>query len=104
PGKIVYYHPPGGLGGRLNSAVYAGYAIPSSYDSLVGKLIFHGRNLNETLMRLRLPLDEFIVDGIYTTIPLVQSLVRSADRQTGLYDIQWVEKVHNLGGMGTDDS
>jgi acetyl-CoA carboxylase, biotin carboxylase subunit len=104
PGKIVYYHPPGGLGVRLDSAVYAGYAIPSSYDSLVGKLIVHGRNRNETLMRLRRALDEFIVDGIDTTIPLFQTLVRNADIQNGLYDIHWLEKFLALGGMGTGDS
>ena len=77
PGKIAYYHPPGGLGVRVDSAVYAGYAIPPNYDSLVGKLIVHGRNRNEALMRLRRSLDEFIVDGIDTTIPLFQTLVRN---------------------------
>lgn len=92
PGKIAYYHPPGGLGVRLDSAVYAGYSIPSNYDSLVGKLIVHGRNRNEALMRLRRSLDEFIVDGIDTTIPLFQTLVRNADIQNGLYDIYWLEK------------
>jgi len=101
PGKIAYYHPPGGLGVRLDSAVYAGYAIPPNYDSLVGKLIVHGRNRNEALMRLRRALDEFIVDGIDTTIPLFQTLVRNADIQNGLYDIHWLEKFLALGGMGT---
>ncbi|MGA3342013.1 MAG: acetyl-CoA carboxylase biotin carboxylase subunit [Methylocella sp.] len=99
PGKIAYYHPPGGLGVRVDSAVYAGYAIPSNYDSLVGKLIVHGRNRNEALMRLRRALDEFIVDGIDTTIPLFQTLVRNADIQNGLYDIHWLERFLALGGM-----
>jgi acetyl-CoA carboxylase, biotin carboxylase subunit len=99
PGKIAYYHPPGGLGVRVDSAVYAGYAIPPNYDSLVGKLIVHGRNRNEALMRLRRALDEFIVDGIDTTIPLFQTLVRNADIQNGLYDIHWLEKFLALGGM-----
>jgi acetyl-CoA carboxylase biotin carboxylase subunit len=99
PGKIAYYHPPGGLGVRVDSAVYAGYTIPSSYDSLVGKLIVHGRNRNEALMRLRRALDEFIVDGIDTTIPLFQTLVRNSDIQNGLYDIHWLEKFLATGGM-----
>jgi acetyl-CoA carboxylase biotin carboxylase subunit len=99
PGKIAYYHPPGGLGVRVDSAVYAGYTIPSSYDSLVGKLIVHGRNRNEALMRLRRALDEFIIDGIETTIPLFQTLVRNSDIQNGLYDIHWLEKFLATGGM-----
>jgi len=92
PGKIVYYHPPGGLGVRVDSAAYAGYVIPPYYDSLVGKLIVHGRTRTEALMRLRRALDEFIVDGIDTTIPLFRTLVRNADVQNGDYDIHWLEK------------
>ena len=103
PGKIAYYHPPGGLGVRVDSAVYAGYAIPPNYDSLVGKLIVHGRNRNEALMRLRRSLDEFIVDGIDTTIPLFQTLVRNPDMQNGLYDIHWLERFLELGGMDGAD-
>jgi acetyl-CoA carboxylase, biotin carboxylase subunit len=103
PGKIAYYHPPGGLGVRVDSAVYAGYTIPPNYDSLVGKLIVHGRNRNEALMRLRRSLDEFIVDGIDTTIPLFQTLVRNADMQNGLYDIHWLERFLELGGMDGAD-
>ncbi len=99
PGVIAYYHPPGGLGVRVDSAVYAGYTIPPTYDSLVGKLIVHGRNRNEALMRLRRSLDEFIIDGIDTTIPLFQTLVRNADVQNGLYDIHWLEKFLATGGM-----
>ena len=100
PGKISYYHPPGGLGVRVDSAVYQGYTIPPNYDSLVGKLIVHGRNRNEALMRLRRSLDEFIVDGIETTIPLFRTLVRNADVQNGDYDIHWLEKFLATGGMG----
>ncbi len=92
PGKIAYYHPPGGLGVRVDSAAYAGYVIPPYYDSLVGKLIVHGRSRTEALMRLRRALDEFIVDGIETTIPLFRALVRNADIQNGDYDIHWLEK------------
>jgi acetyl-CoA carboxylase biotin carboxylase subunit len=99
PGKISYYHPPGGLGVRVDSAAYAGYTIPPTYDSLVGKLIVHGRNRTEALMRLRRSLDEFIVDGIETTIPLFRTLVRNADIQNGLYDIHWLEKFLATGGM-----
>jgi acetyl-CoA carboxylase, biotin carboxylase subunit len=99
PGVINYYHPPGGLGVRVDSAVYAGYAIPPTYDSLVGKLIVQGRSRNEALLRLRRSLDEFIVDGIDTTIPLFQMLVRNPDIQNGLYDIHWLEKFLADGGM-----
>ena len=100
PGKISYYHPPGGLGVRVDSAVYQGYTIPPNYDSLVGKLIVHGRTRNEALMRLRRSLDEFIVDGIDTTIPLFRTLVRNTDVQNGAYDIHWLEKFLATGGMG----
>jgi len=99
PGKISYYHPPGGLGVRVDSAVYQGYAIPPNYDSLVGKLIVHGRTRNEALLRLRRALDEFIVDGIETTLPLFRTLVRNGDIQNGLYDIHWLEKFLEAGGM-----
>jgi acetyl-CoA carboxylase biotin carboxylase subunit len=91
PGRISYYHPPGGLGVRVDSAVYQGYVIPPYYDSLVGKLIVHGRTRTEALMRLRRALDEFIVDGVETTLPLFRTLVRNTDIQNGLYDIHWLE-------------
>jgi acetyl-CoA carboxylase biotin carboxylase subunit len=99
PGRIAYYHPPGGLGVRVDSAVYQGYQIPPNYDSLVGKLIVHGRNRTEALMRLRRALDEFIIDGIDTTLPLFRTLVRNSDIQNGLYDIHWLEKFLATGGM-----
>ena len=92
PGKIAYYHPPGGLGVRVDSAVYQGYAIPPNYDSLVGKLIVHGRTRTEALLRLRRALDEFIIDGIETTLPLFRRLVRNPDMQNGDYDIHWLER------------
>jgi acetyl-CoA carboxylase, biotin carboxylase subunit len=100
PGLIKHYHPPGGLGVRVDSAVYQGYSIPPHYDSLVGKLIVHGRTRNECLMRLRRALDEFVVDGIETTLPLFRTLVRNADIQNGDYDIHWLEKFLAAGGMG----
>ena len=99
PGKISYYHPPGGVGVRVDSAVYQGYSIPPNYDSLVGKLIVHGRTRNEALMRLRRALDEFIVDGVDTTLPLFRTLVRNQDVQNGLYDIHWLENFLATGGM-----
>ena len=92
PGRITYYHPPGGLGVRVDSSAYQGYVIPPFYDSLVGKLIVHGRTRTEALMRLRRALDEFIVDGIETTLPLFRTLVRNADVQNGQYDIHWLEE------------
>jgi acetyl-CoA carboxylase biotin carboxylase subunit len=99
PGLITYYHPPGGLGVRVDSAVYQGYRIPPYYDSLVGKLIVHGRTRNECLMRLRRSLDEFVVDGIDTTLPLFRTLVRNPDMQNGLYDIHWLEGFLKTGGL-----
>ena len=92
PGRITYFHPPGGLGVRVDSAVYAGYTIPPYYDSLIGKLIVHGRNRNECLMRLRRALGEFVIDGIETTIPLFNRLIVEPDIVDGIYDIHWLEK------------
>ncbi|CAN5335013.1 acetyl-CoA carboxylase biotin carboxylase subunit [soil metagenome] len=97
PGKITYYHPPGGLGVRVDSGAYQGYVIPPYYDSLIGKLIVHGRTRQECLMRLRRALDEFVVDGIKTTIPLFRELVENSDIVHGRYDIHWLEK-HLAGG------
>jgi acetyl-CoA carboxylase biotin carboxylase subunit len=97
PGRIAYYHPPGGLGVRVDSAVYQGYSIPPNYDSLLGKLIVHGRSRTEALMRLRRALDEFIVDGIETTLPLFRTLVRDGDIQNGSYDIHWLEQFLSKG-------
>jgi acetyl-CoA carboxylase biotin carboxylase subunit len=91
PGKIVHYHPPGGLGVRVDSAVYHGYTIPPFYDSLVGKLIVHGKTRAETLMRLKRALDEFVIDGIETTVPLFQALLRETDIIDGDYHIHWLE-------------
>ena len=98
PGRIRHYHPPGGLGVRVDSAVYAGYAIPPYYDSLVGKLIVHGKSRTECLMRLKRALDEFVVDGIETTLPLFRTLVRNQDIVDGNYHIHWLEKFLADGG------
>jgi acetyl-CoA carboxylase biotin carboxylase subunit len=92
PGKILQYHPPGGLGVRIDSAVYQGYVIPPYYDSLVGKLIVHGKTRGECLMRLRRALDEMVVDGIETTLPLFRALVREPAIIDGDYHIHWLEQ------------
>jgi len=99
PGKIVHYHPPGGLGVRVDSAVYHGYTIPPFYDSLVGKLIVHGKSRGECLMRLKRALDEFVIDGIETTLPLFRALVREKDVIDGDYHIHWLEAFLANGGM-----
>ncbi len=91
PGLITAFHSPGGLGVRFDSAIYDGYKIPPYYDSLAGKLIVHGRNRNECLMRLRRALDELVVGGIETTTPLFQKLVREPDILNGDYHIHWLE-------------
>jgi acetyl-CoA carboxylase biotin carboxylase subunit len=97
PGKIVHYHPPGGLGVRVDSAVYHGYTIPPYYDSLVGKLIVHGKTRSECLMRLKRALDEFVVDGIETTLPLFRALAREKDIIDGQYHIHWLEEFLGRG-------
>ena len=92
PGQITYWHPPGGLGVRVDSGVYQGYNVPPYYDSLIAKLIVHGRNRNECLMRLKRALSEFVIDGIETTLPLFNELIRQPDIINGMYDIHWLEK------------
>ncbi|PWW03521.1 acetyl-CoA carboxylase biotin carboxylase subunit [Hoeflea marina] len=92
PGTITHYHTPGGLGVRVDSGVYQGYKIPPYYDSLIGKLIVHGRTRVECMMRLRRALDEFVVDGISTTLPLFRDLLANPDIANGDYDIHWLEK------------
>ena len=92
PGTIKFYHPAGGVGVRVDSAVYQGYTIPPYYDSLIGKLIVYGRTREECLMRLRRAVDEFVVDGIKTTLPLFQRLIKEPDIIAGNYDIHWLEK------------
>jgi acetyl-CoA carboxylase, biotin carboxylase subunit len=92
PGRVTNFHQPGGLGVRVDSAIFQGYSIPPYYDSLIGKLIVHGRTRQECLMRLTRALDEFVVDGIRSTIPLFRELVKDADIVGGRYDIHWLEK------------
>ena len=92
PGRISQYHAPGGLGVRVDSAIYDGYRIPPYYDSLIGKLIVHGRDRPEALARLQRALGELIVDGVDTTIPLFRELLENPDIQKGDYSIHWLEK------------
>jgi acetyl-CoA carboxylase biotin carboxylase subunit len=91
PGKITQYHTPGGLGVRMDSALYDGYRIPPYYDSLIGKLIVHGRDRPEALARLGRALGELIVDGVDTTVPLFHALLQEKDIHTGAYNIHWLE-------------
>ena len=92
PGVITEFHAPGGPDVRVDSAAYAGYRIPPHYDSMIGKLIVHGRTRNECVMRLRRALDEMVVGGIQTTLPLHQRLVEAKDVVDGNYDIHWLER------------
>ncbi len=96
PGKVSEYHPPGGPGVRANSALYSGYAIPPNYDSLVSKLVVHGTTRNECLMRLRRALEEYVIGGIETTIPLHQRILTESDFVNGAYDTTWLERL--VGG------
>jgi len=93
PGIITSYHPPGGLGVRVDSAIYQGYAVPPHYDSLIAKLIVQGRSRNECLMRMRRALEEFVIAGIETTIPMHQKLLRNPDIINGDYDTHWLERL-----------
>jgi acetyl-CoA carboxylase biotin carboxylase subunit len=92
PGRVIDYHAPGGLGVRIDSALYAGYEIPPHYDSLVAKLVVHGKNRNECLLRLSRALNEFVIGNIETTIPLHQKLLISPEFLDGKYNINWLEK------------
>ena len=92
PGLITDFHAPGGLGVRLDSALYAGYSIPPYYDSLIGKLIVHGRDRAECIARTQRCLSEMVVSGVDTTIPLFQDLLQQEDIRNGDYNIHWLEK------------
>jgi acetyl-CoA carboxylase biotin carboxylase subunit len=92
PGRVLDYHPPGGLRVRIDSALYSGYKVPSNYDSMVAKLIVLGRDRQECLRRLRRSLEEYVIDGIKTTKALHQALAKNADVIAGNYDIHWLEK------------
>ncbi len=92
PGKIANYHAPGGLGVRIDSALYEGYSVPPHYDSMIAKLIVHGTNRNECILRLRRCLDEYVIGGIDTTLPLHKRIIAQPDFINGNYDIHWLEE------------
>ncbi len=95
PGKITEWHAPGGLGVRVDSEIYSGYKIPPFYDSMIAKLIVHGKTRNAALMRLRRALEEFVIEGVKTTIPLHQEIISQTDFIDGQYNIHWLEKFMN---------
>jgi acetyl-CoA carboxylase, biotin carboxylase subunit len=98
PGRIDTYYAPGGLGVRMDSAIYGGYTIPPYYDSLIGKLIVHARTRELALARLRRALSELVVDGIDTTTPLFDALLDQPDIQAGRYNIHWLERFLERAG------
>jgi len=97
PGKVTAYHAPGGLGVRIDSALYPGYTVPSNYDSLVSKLIVHGKTRHECVMRMKRALHEYVIAGIETNIPLHQRLFEEPDFINGDYDIHWLERFVGRG-------
>jgi len=92
PGRVGTYHAPGGLGVRVDSALYSGYVVPPHYDSLIAKLVVHGATRAEAIARLRRSLAEMVVDGIRTTLPLHRAIVEDAEFQAGDYTIHWLER------------
>jgi acetyl-CoA carboxylase biotin carboxylase subunit len=92
PGRVTDFHAAGGLGVRVDSALYSGYRVPPNYDSLVAKLVVHGRTRNECLMRLRRALEEMVIGGIKTNTPLHSRVIAAPDFINGAYDIRWLEK------------
>jgi len=96
PGRIDGYHAPGGLGVRVDSALYDGYRVPSHYDSLISKLVVHGTTRNECLMRLRRAIEEYVIGGIDTTLPLHQRIIAEPDFINGAYDIHWLEQLMGM--------
>jgi acetyl-CoA carboxylase biotin carboxylase subunit len=92
PGRITDFHAAGGLGVRVDSALYSGYRVPPNYDSLIAKLVVYGRTRNEALMRLRRALEEMVIGGVKTNIPLHSRLIAAPDFINGAYDIRWLEK------------
>jgi acetyl-CoA carboxylase, biotin carboxylase subunit len=99
PGKVTGYHMPGGLGVRVDSGLFVGASIPPYYDSMIAKLIVHGRNRNECIMRLKRALGEYVIEGVKTTIPLHQLLVNAPDFVDGRYDIRWLENFVQLNSV-----
>lgn len=96
PGRVNTYHAPGGLGVRVDSALYSGYSVPPHYDSLVAKLVVHGKTRAEAIARMRRALAEMVVDGIHTTLPLHQRIMADPEFQSGDYTIHWLERFVGL--------
>ena len=92
PGTVTAYHAAGGMHVRVDSGLYAGYRIPPYYDSMIAKLIVYGRNRERCIMRLRRALEEMVVEGVKTSIPLHQELIRQDDVLSGDYSIKWLEE------------
>ena len=92
PGLVEMFHPPGGLGVRVDSALYAGYRVPPHYDSLIAKLIAYGRTREEAIARMRRALREFVITGVKTTIPLHERILQDPDFIAGDYTIHWLER------------
>ncbi len=92
PGKITQFHAPGGLGVRFDSAIYTGYSIPPYYDSMIGKLIVHGRNRAECIRRMKRAIQETIIDGVKTTLPLHYWILEQPEFISGEYTIKWLEE------------
>ena len=100
PGRVTTFHAPGGLGVRVDSALYSGYAVPPNYDSLIAKLITHGATRREAIARMRRALEELVVDGIRTTAPLHKRIMDDPEFQAGDYTIHWLERFVARGGAG----
>lgn len=92
PGKITEWHAPGGLGVRVDSEIYSGYSIPPFYDSMIAKLIVHAPTRSAAIMRMRRALEEFVIEGVQTTIPLHQEIISQPDYIDGMYNIHWLEQ------------
>jgi acetyl-CoA carboxylase biotin carboxylase subunit len=92
PGTITHFHAPGGMHVRVDSGIYSGYRIPPYYDSMIAKLIVYGRTREGCILRLKRALEEFVVDGIKTTIPLHQALLDDPEFLKGDYTIKWLEE------------
>ena len=95
PGRVTDYHAPGGFGVRVDSALYSGYSVLPYYDSLISKLIVHGTSRNECLLRLERALDEYVIGGIESTIPIQKEIIKETNFINGEYDVHWLEKFLN---------
>ena len=104
PGKVVNYHAAGGMHVRVDSGLYSGYSIPPYYDSMVAKLIVYGKSRNKCIRRLRRALEEMVIEGIDTTLPLHQKLLQDPDVLAGNYTIKWLEEWLERNATSTDDS